>query len=101
MSATLKSNSNRSVRPAADAKAVPLEPTYSVAEVAAHFGMQRRAVDELVALGREYGEDLHPAKGGLWPTYKISHKCRRIPASAIRRHLEHMAALDGTRLPAA
>jgi hypothetical protein len=28
----------------------------------------------------------------------VSHKCRRIPASAIERHKKHMARLEGSTL---
>ncbi len=73
-----------------------LEPTYSLAEVAAHFGQSKRQIAELVELGRTYGQKLHPTRGGLYPTFKPSHKSRRIPLSAIERHNRHMAKVhDG------
>jgi hypothetical protein len=73
-----------------------LEPTYSVAEVAEHFGCCKWQVQRLVELGVVHGQALHPARGGLWPTFKVSHKSRRIPLSAIERHKRHMArAHDG------
>jgi transposase len=73
-----------------------LEPTYSLDEVAAHFGQSKRQIAELVELGRLYGVALHPTRGGLHPTFKPSHKSRRIPLSAIERHKRHMAkAHDG------
>jgi transposase-like protein len=70
--------------------AVALEATYSVAEVAEHFGCSAWQVHQLVRLGRAHGARLHPTRGGLWPTFLPSRKCRRIPASAIARHLAHM-----------
>lgn len=73
-----------------------LEPTYSLAEVAEHFGQSKRQIAELVELGRRHGQALHPSRGGLYPTFKPSHKSRRIPLSAIERHKRHMARVhDG------
>lgn len=67
-----------------------LEPTYSPAEVAAHFGCSVWQVMQLVRLGRVHGAALHPARGGLWPTFKVSHKARRVPLAAVERHKRHM-----------
>jgi hypothetical protein len=72
-----------------------LEPTVSLAEVAAHFGCGLWQVSQLVRLGQKYGERLHPSRGGLWPTFKVSHKCRRVPISAIERHKRHMDGATG------
>jgi len=73
-----------------------LEPTYSVAEVAAHFGCGKWQIQELVRLGMVHGQALHPLRGGFYPTFKPSHKSRRIPLSAIERHKRHMARVhDG------
>ena len=73
-----------------------LEPTYSLEEVAAHFGQTKWQVAKLVKLGLAHGSALHPTCGGFWPTFKPSHKSRRIPLSAIERHKRHMArAHDG------
>lgn len=73
-----------------------LEPTYSLDEVADHFGQSKRQIAELVELGRRHGQALHPTRGGLHPTFKPSHKSRRIPLSAIERHKCHMARVhDG------
>jgi transposase len=73
-----------------------LEPTYSLEEVATHFGLSKRKIAELVELGRRHGQALHPTRGGLYPTFKPSHKSRRIPLSAIERHKRHMARVhDG------
>jgi hypothetical protein len=73
-----------------------LEPTYSVDEVAHHFGCGKWQVQELVRLGVLHGQALHPSRGGLYPTFKPSHKSRRIPLSAIERHKRHMARVhDG------
>lgn len=76
-----------------------LEPTYSPAEVARHFGCSRWQVNELVQLGRRMGRELHPRRGGLWPTFRVSHKCRRIPLSAIERHKTHMARVQEISCP--
>lgn len=68
-----------------------LEPMYSPAQVAEHFGVSVRYVRKLVELGARYGAELHPTRGGLWPTERLSHKVRRIPLSAIERHKAHQA----------
>lgn len=76
-----------------------LEPTYSIDEVAQRFGCTAWQISQLVQLGKRYGLQLHPTRGGLCPTYKVSHKCRRIPLSAIHRHEQHMGRVhDGTDL---
>jgi len=73
-----------------------LEPTYSVDEVATHLGCGKWQVQQLVRLGLVHGQSLHPSRGGLFPTFKTSHKSRRIPLSAIERHKRHLArVLDG------
>lgn len=73
-----------------------LEQTYSPAEVAKHFGCAVGQIHKLVRLGIRYGAKLHPARGGLYPTFKPSHKSRRIPESAIEHHKRHMARVhDG------
>lgn len=73
-----------------------LEPTYSLDEVAAHLGCSKRQVAQLVELGIQHGQALHPTRGGFFPTFKPSHKSRRIPLSALERHLRHMARVhDG------
>ena len=51
--------------------------------------------------GQEYGVRLHPTRGGLWPTFKAGHKCRRITLAAIERHKRHRAKLHGEPEPAA
>jgi transcriptional regulator with XRE-family HTH domain len=68
-----------------------LEPTYSLDEVADRFGCTVWQVNELVQLGKQHGARLHATRGGLWPTFKPSHKSRRVPLSAIQRHEAHMA----------
>lgn len=80
---------------------VELEPTFSLGQTAQHLGCGRTAVSELVALGKAYKSKLHPTRGGLWPTFKISHKNRRVPLSAIDRHKRHMARLAGEPEPPA
>ena len=72
-----------------------LEPRYTLTESMHLLGCGTTRLHELITLGREYGPRLHPRKGGLWPTYKLSHKCRLIPASAIARHTQHMARVHG------
>lgn len=73
-----------------------LEPTYSLEEAASHFGQSKRQMADLVELGRRHGIALHPTRGGFYPTFKPSHKSRRIPLSAIERHKRHMARVhDG------
>lgn len=67
-----------------------LEPTYSVDETAQHLGCTRWQVHELIALGTKHGERLHPRRGGLYPTFKTSHRNRRVPLTAIERHKQHM-----------
>lgn len=65
----------------------PLEATYSVAEVAAHFGCTAWQVHKLIAQGAR-----NKGRGpGLYPTFRVSHKSRRIPASAIEAHKRAMA----------
>lgn len=78
-----------------------LEVTFSLKETAAHLGCGRTVVSELVRLGKAYKEQLHPTRGGLWPTFKVTHKNRRVPLSAIDRHKRHMAKVTGDPLPPA
>jgi predicted DNA-binding protein YlxM (UPF0122 family) len=68
-----------------------LEPTYSIEEVCARFGCEKTQIHDLISLGKRHGAGLDPRRGGLWPTFKPSHKSRRIPLSAIERHEAHMA----------
>ncbi len=78
-------------RPDLTGRASPaLEPTYSPEQVAEHFGVTVRQVRKLVALGQQYRSKLHPTRGGLWPTFRPSHKVRRITLTAIERHKRHM-----------
>lgn len=76
-----------------------LEVTFSLNDTAKHLGCGRTTVSDLVKLGKTYKEKLHPMRGGLWPTFKVSHKNRRVPLSAIDRHKRHMAKLAGEPLP--
>ena len=80
------------------AGAVHLEATFSPAEVGLLLGLKARAVSELVRIGRER-RGVHPRRGGLWPTFKASHKSRRIPARAIDSHLRALAAASGEPVP--
>lgn len=76
-----------------------LEPTYSVAEVCQRWGCKHSLVRNLVRLGKVYGAALDPVRGGLYPTFRPSHKSRRIPLSAIERHEAHMSRVhDHTEL---
>lgn len=70
----------------------PLERTFSTAEVMAYLGCQRTKLDELLALGRRF-KGHHPLKGGLFPTFKVSHKNVRVTEAAIAGHLRHMRRL--------
>lgn len=83
---------------AAFAAAPALDPTYSPAEVAAAWGLSLRTIEELVRLGRVH-RGLHPTRGGLWPTYRPTHRSRRIPAAAMARHLAHMERLAAMPRP--
>jgi hypothetical protein len=59
----------------------------------AHLGLKRTKLHQLLQLGREF-KGVHPLQGGLFPSFKVSHKVRRITASAIERHLAHMERLE-------
>lgn len=72
------------------ARSAMLEPTYSIDEVAGYFGTSKGVITKLVRYGLQYGARLHPTRGGLWPTFKPTHKSRRIPLSAIERHKARM-----------
>lgn len=74
-----------------------LEPTYTIAETAQYLRCTPWQINKLVALGKRYGTRLHPTLGGLWPTFKPSHKTRLVPLSAIRGHLQHMARVHDRR----
>lgn len=77
-----------------------IEPMLSPAEVAARWGVTVRHVRALVALGARHGRELHPSRGGLWPTLRLSHKVRRIPVAAVERHEAHMSRVAvGRPLP--
>lgn len=75
-----------------------IEPRYTLQQTRQLLGCGGTRLKELLKLGREYGPKLHPTKGGLWPTYKLSHKCRMVPASAIERHTRHQARRFGEGL---
>lgn len=76
-------------RPNFGPPSVPLEDTYSVAEVAAHLGCTTWQVFQLINQGKR-----KPYRGGLANTFKVSHKIRRIPASSIERHKRYMDKAD-------
>ncbi len=64
-------------------KETVVDRQYSVNEVADILGVGKTTVKELVAEGRQtQGRD------GLFPTYIISSRVMRIPASAINAFLE-------------
>ncbi len=71
----------------------PLEKTYSIEEVMEHLGCGETKLHELLQYGRKF-RGCHPTKGGLFPTFKVSHRSRRICASAIERHKAHMTKLE-------
>lgn len=86
-------------RPSFGPPATPLEDTFSPEQVAAHFGCTVRQVHRLIELGRR-----KPYAGGLAPTFKVSHKARRIPRSAIERHkswMDRQGAASATQEAAA
>jgi hypothetical protein len=72
-----------------------LEATYSLAQTCEHLGIGKTQVAELIRYGVQYGRNLHPTKGGLWPTYKLSHKNRRVTIEAIERHIKHQVRVHG------
>jgi hypothetical protein len=75
--------------PTGTAAAPQLEPTYSPAEVAKAWGVCLHTVLRLVDTGRR-ARGLDPRRGGLWPVIRPTARIIRIPAGAIRRHLDHM-----------
>jgi hypothetical protein len=76
-------------------KCLALEPTFSLAETAAYLGLSSVAVSELVAIGDLRGRALDAERGGLWPVLKTGRRRRRVPLSAIKRHLAHLARRAG------
>ena len=70
-----------------------LEPTFSAAQVGAHLGLSRSGVHVLRCLGDQYGRDLHPSRGGLWPSFLGGSRTRRFPLGAVERHKSHLARL--------
>ena len=64
-----------------------------MAETRAQLGVGETELCALLWLGRKF-RGLHPLRGGLWPTFKLSHKNRRVPASAIARHMQHKLRLE-------
>lgn len=78
----------------------PLERTYSLPQVRELLGVGRTRLHELLKIGQAQ-KGLHPTRGGLWPTYKISWKSRRVPEGAIHRYLEHMQRLESDPMFAA
>ena len=85
-------------RPDLRPSALALEPTFSPEETGAHLGIGATATAELIALGKQFGRELHPTRGGLFPTF-LSGKHRRIPLSAIDRHKRHIARANGEAEP--
>ena len=60
-----------------------VEQQYSVPQVAKLLNVSPATVwRELEKGQRTQGDE------GIWPTYKLGHKQRRIPASAVQRYLE-------------
>lgn len=79
---------------------IVLERTYSLLETREMLGVGDTTLHALLNLGRKY-KGLHPLKGGLWPSYKLSHKKRRVPESALARHIQHMFRLENEPMFAA
>jgi hypothetical protein len=77
-----------------------LAATHSTADVMIHLGIGRTMLHELIFLGRRH-KGCHPLKGGLWPTFKVSHRNRRISDAALRAHLAHMERLESDPMFAA
>lgn len=77
-----------------------LEATHSRADVMEFLGCGPTKLHELMQQGRRF-RGVHPTKGGLFPIFRVSHKCIRIPQSAIDRHLAHMDRLVNDDLFAA
>lgn len=75
------------------ARFAEIEPMLSLAQVRERLGCGITRMHELINLGLRH-QGLHPTLGGLWPTFKLSHKCRRVPLGAIVRHEEHMLRLE-------
>ncbi len=71
-----------------------LEETFSAAQVGAHLGLSRSAVDLLRIEGATWGRDLHPSRGGLWPSFRTGERRRRFSAAAVEAHKRHLARLD-------
>jgi len=71
-----------------------LDPTYSAAEVGAHLGLSRSEIHRLRVLGEQFGRELHPSRGGLWPSFHAGSRRRRYPLAAIERHKQHHERLD-------
>ena len=71
-----------------------LEATVSIEEAAAHLGCGRWQINQLLRLGARYGRALHPWRGGIFGSFKVSHKCRRITVAAIEAHKRHLARLE-------
>jgi len=65
-----------------------------------HFGIKKTKLHELLYWGRRM-KGPHPLLGGLWPVFRVSHKCTRITQTAIDRHLRHMDRLEDDPMYAA
>ncbi len=70
-----------------------LEVTYSTAAVKRHFGIGKTKLHELLALGRKF-KGCHPLRGGLYPTFLVTPRSRRIPLGAIEQHKAHLQRLE-------
>ncbi len=71
-----------------------LERTVSIEEAAEHLGCGRWQLHKLLQYGDRYGRALHPWRGGIFGSFKVSHKCRRITVAAIEAHKRHMTRLE-------
>ena len=70
-----------------------MKPTISTEEARAQLGIGETELCRLIWLGKKF-RGLHPTQGGLYPTYKLSHKNRRITIEAIHAHMEHKRRLE-------
>lgn len=78
---------------AAAGRGSSLAATVSAEEVGAHLGLGAKAVWTLRRLGDSYGHELHPARGGLWGSFKSGPRRRRYTVESVERHVDHLRRL--------
>lgn len=72
-----------------------LEPTFSREQICEAFGFGHTTFFALCKTGRMF----KGKRGGFYPTFLVTHKTRRVPASAILRHFKYMARTRGEPEP--